>query len=414
MAFHGGALERQTDRIARGRRRRRRRVAVRRRAPATGPAALPVDRRAPRRVAGAARVPRPRRRRRHRARLRARRDVHVAAPRRAQPRARRRARRRAGRRPCPTTRSSTDLEAIPRELRGLHPDNPVNVPPHGGVQIELPPRVRGLGPRWADWTGDGFVPPAAALVDALARVARSWARDREGRRRSSLVARRAGRRARGGDDDTLQPLPIEGGHGGGRPTTSTGPSTARPPAPAVPTTVTRGRRRRTSVGRADRRLGRRPLRRRHDQPRSTTSADRPHDRLRPLVVHRSGRRRRSTPPAFDAEPVGGVVADEPVLQRARAAADVRAGPDVEVLVARPGRPGRGVRRSAAGDPPAPTWEPADLDALEDPAYVGAIATLTYSPTGQVDADPLHPRLLTGGRRHGARRSTTQPPAPSRR
>jgi phage replication-related protein YjqB (UPF0714/DUF867 family) len=67
-----------------------------------------------------------------------------------------------------------DLEAIPRELRGLHPDNPVNVPALGGVQMELPPRVRGLGPRWADWDGDGFVPPAAALVDALACVARAW------------------------------------------------------------------------------------------------------------------------------------------------------------------------------------------------------------------------------------------------
>ena len=67
-----------------------------------------------------------------------------------------------------------DLELIPRELRGLHPDNPVNVPPLGGVQLELPPRVRGLGPRWADWEGDGFPPPTAALVDALSRVARSW------------------------------------------------------------------------------------------------------------------------------------------------------------------------------------------------------------------------------------------------
>jgi len=67
-----------------------------------------------------------------------------------------------------------DLEAIPRELRGLHPANPVNVPPEAGVQLELPPRVRGLGPRWAGWEGDGFVPPAAALVAALADVARSW------------------------------------------------------------------------------------------------------------------------------------------------------------------------------------------------------------------------------------------------
>ncbi len=67
-----------------------------------------------------------------------------------------------------------DLEAIPRELRGMHPDNPVNMPPLGGVQLELPPRVRGLGPRWADWDGPGFVPPAAALVEALAHVARTW------------------------------------------------------------------------------------------------------------------------------------------------------------------------------------------------------------------------------------------------
>ena len=54
---------------------------------------------------------------------------------------------------------------IPRELRGLHPDNPVNVPPLGGVQIELPPRVRGLGPRWADWDGDGLRAAGRRLVD---------------------------------------------------------------------------------------------------------------------------------------------------------------------------------------------------------------------------------------------------------
>ena len=35
-----------------------------------------------------------------------------------------------------------DLAAIPRELRGMHPRNPVNLPRHGGAQLELPPRVR--------------------------------------------------------------------------------------------------------------------------------------------------------------------------------------------------------------------------------------------------------------------------------
>jgi phage replication-related protein YjqB (UPF0714/DUF867 family) len=68
----------------------------------------------------------------------------------------------------------TDLDVIPRELRGLHPENPVNLPRFDGVQIELPPRVRGLVPKWADWRGDGFVPPAQALVDVLTEVAASW------------------------------------------------------------------------------------------------------------------------------------------------------------------------------------------------------------------------------------------------
>jgi phage replication-related protein YjqB (UPF0714/DUF867 family) len=57
-----------------------------------------------------------------------------------------------------------DLEAVPVALRGLHPANPVNRPAGGGVQVELPPRIRGQGPN-AD-------PGArAALVEALAAAA---------------------------------------------------------------------------------------------------------------------------------------------------------------------------------------------------------------------------------------------------
>jgi phage replication-related protein YjqB (UPF0714/DUF867 family) len=52
-----------------------------------------------------------------------------------------------------------DLDRIPSHLRGVHPDNPVNRARTGGVQIELPPRVRKPG-------GD-----CAALVSALAAVA---------------------------------------------------------------------------------------------------------------------------------------------------------------------------------------------------------------------------------------------------
>lgn len=67
-----------------------------------------------------------------------------------------------------------DLERIPRELRGQHPDNPVNRPAGGGVQLELPPRVRGLGPFWAGHTGDGRVPHLEALIDGLAKGAATW------------------------------------------------------------------------------------------------------------------------------------------------------------------------------------------------------------------------------------------------
>ncbi|MEL7208266.1 MAG: poly-gamma-glutamate hydrolase family protein, partial [Actinomycetota bacterium] len=61
-----------------------------------------------------------------------------------------------------------DLEQIPVELRGQHPDNPVNLPPGGGVQLELPPRVRGQGPFWADERERGDpIPHTEALIDGL-------------------------------------------------------------------------------------------------------------------------------------------------------------------------------------------------------------------------------------------------------
>ncbi len=66
-----------------------------------------------------------------------------------------------------------DLDAIPVELRGLHPDNPVNRPRHAGVQIELPPRVRGLGPFWADRTEPGLAPHTMALIAGLDAAVRT-------------------------------------------------------------------------------------------------------------------------------------------------------------------------------------------------------------------------------------------------
>lgn len=61
------------------------------------------------------------------------------------------------------------LDDIPRQYRGLHPDNPVNRVRRQGVQIELPPRVRGTSPIWADhdFTLEPWVPHTVALLDAL-------------------------------------------------------------------------------------------------------------------------------------------------------------------------------------------------------------------------------------------------------
>ena len=69
----------------------------------------------------------------------------------------------------------TELDRIPKDLRGLHPDNPVNLPSEQGVQIELPPRIRGSSPIWADWDRTEMVPPMASLIDGLVDAAALWA-----------------------------------------------------------------------------------------------------------------------------------------------------------------------------------------------------------------------------------------------
>jgi phage replication-related protein YjqB (UPF0714/DUF867 family) len=66
-----------------------------------------------------------------------------------------------------------DLDDIPADLRGLHPDNPVNRPRFAGVQLELPPSARGttLRPPDPEW-GPGGAP--ARVVDALAAAVQRW------------------------------------------------------------------------------------------------------------------------------------------------------------------------------------------------------------------------------------------------
>ena len=68
-----------------------------------------------------------------------------------------------------------DLETIPKELRGLHPQNPVNLPRLGGVQIELPPRIRGLTPGAASMERiDGRIAPTDDLISALVDAVATW------------------------------------------------------------------------------------------------------------------------------------------------------------------------------------------------------------------------------------------------
>lgn len=69
----------------------------------------------------------------------------------------------------------TELDRIPKDLRGLHPHNPVNLPANKGVQIELPPRIRGSSPIWADWDHTEMVPHMASLIDGLVDAAAYWA-----------------------------------------------------------------------------------------------------------------------------------------------------------------------------------------------------------------------------------------------
>jgi phage replication-related protein YjqB (UPF0714/DUF867 family) len=68
-----------------------------------------------------------------------------------------------------------DIDVIPPEYRGLHAANPVNRTRSGGVQLELPPRIRGNSPVWAGAPRDehDFVSVTATLVAELANFARA-------------------------------------------------------------------------------------------------------------------------------------------------------------------------------------------------------------------------------------------------
>ena len=59
-----------------------------------------------------------------------------------------------------------DLEQIPKELRGLHPKNPVNIPALTGVQVELPPTLRWNREEWG-WSDNGGIGRAKHVDDII-------------------------------------------------------------------------------------------------------------------------------------------------------------------------------------------------------------------------------------------------------
>ena len=65
-----------------------------------------------------------------------------------------------------------DPNAIPPDLRGLDPRNPVNHAALGGVQLELPPRVRVIGRVAERPEAAPYVAGTQTLIDALATFAR--------------------------------------------------------------------------------------------------------------------------------------------------------------------------------------------------------------------------------------------------
>ncbi len=67
---------------------------------------------------------------------------------------------------------------VPLRFAGQHPMNPVNLPRMGGVQIELPPRIRGKSPMWTGFNGREVgqerVPHHEALIAGLVQAVETW------------------------------------------------------------------------------------------------------------------------------------------------------------------------------------------------------------------------------------------------
>jgi phage replication-related protein YjqB (UPF0714/DUF867 family) len=71
---------------------------------------------------------------------------------------------------APTFVPITDISRIPPSLRGLRPDNPVNMTARGGVQVELPLSARDAYPQAGPRE---FIDPPASVTAALSLAVRA-------------------------------------------------------------------------------------------------------------------------------------------------------------------------------------------------------------------------------------------------
>ncbi|MGH1502519.1 MAG: poly-gamma-glutamate hydrolase family protein [Acidimicrobiales bacterium] len=95
------------------------------------------------------------------------------------------------RRRLPEYRFADRLDDIPKPLRGQHRDNPCNLTRGGGVQLELPPRLRGLTPMANHWPGADRAVEFShlhRLVDGLAEAATRWELAQAGSGHADTVA----------------------------------------------------------------------------------------------------------------------------------------------------------------------------------------------------------------------------------
>jgi hypothetical protein len=187
-----------------------------------------------------------------------------------------------------------------------------------------------------------------------------------------------------GDDDTLQPLPIEGATAAPAPTpfVTLGPpsttSTTMAPAPTTTTTVV------TATTAAAAAAGD------WDGARFDLGVVTALTKVGALDAVALDRWSYTSPDgrlldasSFDAEPIVAWWQASPFVNVNPRTRTFVLAPDVQVQLVDPAGRATACTDPPPATPPAPSWTPATVAALSDPANTGTVAILTYNSSGQV-------------------------------